>query len=155
MTQADLTPVITADTAFVVPHSGELVNLNDPSSVARCLDEIREHEGVLREAKRILTDAIVRESERQGSKTLRFGRVEAVVSGGDVTTYDVEFLLERLPEAGLPEARMHDLVKTTVSHKLNLAEAKRVASSPQYTEIFRQAEVVEPHAHRVTVKRSK
>lgn len=150
-----IVPVVTAETAFVVPHSGELVNLLEPASVARVLDEIRDHEQRLREAKRILTDALVRESERQGSKTLRFGHIEAMVSGGDVTTYDVEFLMERLPEAGLPEERLTALIKTTVTHKVDAAQAKRIRSSPQYEEIFRLAERVEPRSHSVSVKRAR
>jgi hypothetical protein len=136
----------------VAPHTGELVNLDDPVSVARVLDEIREHESALREVKRVLTGALVEESRRQGSKTLRLDYMEAEVTGGERVEYDPEVLLE-LRDAGLPEDRFDALVRAEVTYKVSAAEAKRIAASnPVYARVVERARRVVEVPFRVSVK---
>ena len=153
MTDLRPVPVITPETALVAPHTGELINLEDPVSCARILEEIRNYERDLQEAKRLVTQALVEESRRQGSKTLRLDYMEVKVSGGEYTTYDPEVLEEGLRAAGLPEERIQDVVRQEVVTKVDGREAKRVAANnPAYAQVVDQARSVVESPWRVDIK---
>lgn len=132
---------------LVVPGIGEIVNLEDAPQVARALHAVRALEGQLRDVKSELTNALVYASQVQGSKTLRFEGVEAVVKGGEITMYDEVEIENGLRAAGMPEERIREIVVETVTRKVSAREAERAAkANPAY------AKVIE--AHRRTVEQS-
>lgn len=134
---------VTADTALVAPHTGELLNLNDAPAVARALTELRDHRQAVNDATSVLTDALVQHAQRAGKKTLHLhgvGKVE--LSGGpdSAVHWDLE-ILEQLRAAGLPEDRWNELVRTDISYSVNAAVAKQIESSgnERYREIVGMA----------------
>lgn len=140
---------------LVVPFTGEIVDLDDPVTCARMLQEIREISEQLRDARAALTDALIRESERQGTKTLRFGSIEARINTPMETSWDYGVLLE-LQAAGLPEERFNELVTMTVEYKVNGLIAKSISSSnPTYKEIIDRARSQHPKSPSVTVTKGK
>ena len=140
---------------LVVPFTGEIVDLDDPMTCARMLQEIREITDQLRDARAVLTDSLLRESERQGTKTLRFGSIEARINTPMETVWDYGVLLE-LRDAGLPEERFDELVTTNVEYKVNGLIAKSIASSNQtYKEIIDRARSQHPRSPSVTVTKGK
>jgi hypothetical protein len=143
-----------SSTELVIPYSGELVDLTNPGSCARALEEIRSIESRLREIKGVLTTVIVEEATRQGTKTLHFQDGDFSVSGGSTLEWDIEEL-EKLRDAGLPEERFYDLVKTVVSYKVNAAVAKQISgANPEYAAIIERARQEGPAPFRVSFKSS-
>lgn len=124
---------------IVIPITGEAIEFSDAHACARALQEVREIEARLRDVKRALTEGIIEESQRQGSKTLHFSGFDARINNPPTTVWDYEVLCELL-EAGLPEERFADLVTTEISYKVNGNVAKSVASSnPDYKAIIDRA----------------
>lgn len=138
MTESDEVATPIASQALVLPHTGELISLEELPKVASALDAIRAHEAQLREVKQILTEALVEESRRQGSKTLRLDYLTVEIGGGTTVEWDIE-VLHRLQDAGLPEERFDALVRTEVTYKVSAAEAKRISSNPEYARIIELA----------------
>lgn len=139
-------------TEIALPHSGELVDLGNPGFCARALNEIRALEQMLREAKQVLTEALVEEAARQGTKSLHLATGDVSISGGTVVEWDVEEL-DKLLDLGLPEERFDELVTQVVSYKVNAAVAKQISgANPDYAEIIQRARTEAPAAHRVSVK---
>lgn len=116
------------ETSLVLPHSGELLDLEDPYACARALDEISDFESKLREITGLLKKVVVAEAERQGTKTLELpdGR-KAVVSGGVGYEYDGAALDAGLRAAGMPEDRLAEIVERPFKVRAN--EAKRAAGA--------------------------
>jgi hypothetical protein len=138
---------------IALPHSGEIISLDDARLCAKSLDEIRQLEARLREVKQDLTNAILVESRRQGSKTLHLGddlRVE--VSGGKTVDWDLD-VLERLRDAGLPEDRYDALVRATVTYSVSAREADRISVNPEYARIIDLARSEDDAPYRVSVSR--
>lgn len=136
---------------IVVPVTGEVINLNDPSLCLRVLGEIRDLESRLREAKAELTCALQVEFTRQGKKTLEVGDVKAELRGGTEVIWDIE-VLDRLREMGLPEERMDELVKAEVTYKVNAAVAKQLAAAnPEYAAVIELARTTIPKAAYVKI----
>ncbi len=142
----------TPGTELVLPGTGQVIDLANPGSCADALNQIRQLEQSLRDAKRVLTEMLVAESERQGTKTLRLGKLEAIVGGGYNVTWDIEELA-KLQDLGLPEERYYDLVQTVISYKVNASVAKQIAgANPDYARIIENARGEEPAAYRVSLK---
>jgi hypothetical protein len=144
---------MTSTDIAVIP-TGEVVDLNDARACAIALDEIREIERQLREAKSLLTSAVALECQRQGTKTLHLdGGVTVELSGGTRVEYDIA-ALEKLRDLGLPEDRFTALVVPTVTYKVNAAEAKRIAgANSEYAQVINGARRVVDMPTRATVKR--
>lgn len=125
---------------LVLHHSGEIVDLDDAVQCARALSEIRTLEQNLRELKTELTQAIVAEGRRQGTKTIQVDDgLNAVLSGGTETHWDIE-TLEQLLVVGLPQDRYDALVRTEISFKVNEREALRIGgANPEYARIIAAA----------------
>jgi hypothetical protein len=131
---------------LVVPGIGQVVNLDAPKEVAVALDSIRDLEYQLRIVKQDLTRALVHASEQAGSKTLRYGNVQAIIRGGTTVIYDAEEIRSGLLAAGMSEERVAEIVVETVSSKVSANEAKRAASAnPAY------AAVIDAHKTEVDV----
>lgn len=131
--------VVPEASLVVIPTTGEAIDLSDAHACARALREVREVEARLRDVKRVLTEGILEESQRQGSKTLHFPTFDARINNPPATVWDYEVLCE-LQDAGLPEERWTDLVTTEISYKVNGNVAKSIASSnPEYKAIIERA----------------
>lgn len=138
MTQ-DLSPARGAPTAheleprqeYPVPLVGELVDLGEPAAVARALDTVRQAKRDLDDARRVLEAVLHRESQRTGSRTLRYDGLEAVVSGGNerVEYPDPQELAAELRAAGLPEERIAEVVVETVDYRVDRSALRSVTSS--------------------------
>lgn len=132
--------------------TGEVVPTNRPGRVADLLRELREWRYAFMETIHAAEAVLIAESERQGTKTLRFGSTEVRITGGPETTYDVSILNELLA-AGLPEERFGQLVRTTVEIKPIASVAKQLAAAnPRYAEIIERARIVRDTPMRVSVK---
>ena len=138
---------------FIVPVTGEVLNLNVPADVARALKFVREARAQLNEARRVLEEALVAESQRQGTKTLRYGATEATISGGGEWVYDEAAMLAELEAAGLPEERRAELVRTTVEYKVNASVVRQLmGSNPEYGAIIERHRHWQEKAMRVDVR---
>jgi hypothetical protein len=137
----------------VLPHTGEVVPFEDPVACANAIEEIRNLEWKLREAKNELTRVFLEESERQGSKTMRWEGLEVVLSASETPQWDVTELI-KLRDLGLPEGRYDALVKEEVTYKVSAAEAKRIAgANPEYAEVIERAKTMVPRNPSVKVSR--
>jgi hypothetical protein len=140
--------------SFPVPLVGELVDLYKPAEVAAALEAVREAKRQLDEARAVLEDALRVASEKAGTRTMRFGELEATVSGGEKVVYDELELAERLRAVGLPEARLAELIIETVTYKVDARVAKSVAAANlRYAEAIEASRRTVPAPVRVSVKR--
>lgn len=121
----------------VVPHTGELISLSDPSACAVALDELRTLEQRVRELKHDLTAAIAAASKAEGKKTLDLpGGIRVQVAGGTQVLWDIEQLERGLRDAGMSEERISEIITTEIQYKVNATEAKRAASAnPDYAAV--------------------
>jgi len=139
---------------LVVPLSGELVDLRQPDQVADALGQVREMKYQLDGCRALLEQVLRLEAVRQGTKTLHLERQTAVITGGEIVEYDGAVLLELLEQAGMPPARIAEVVQTIVSYKVNAAKAKAAASAnPAYAEAVAQTRSVKTVPWRVTIRR--
>ncbi len=138
---------------IAVPGIGTVVSLDKPQEIAQALADIRDLENQLRIVKGNLSYLLVDESERVGSKTLHLDGMTVEISGGNAIEWDLEEL-EKLRDAGLPEARYDELVKTEVSYKVDARQAQRIAgANPAYATIIERARTDRETTPRVSVKR--
>jgi hypothetical protein len=141
---------------FPVPLVGELVDLGEPAAVARGLHTVRQAKRDLDDARRVLEAVLQRESERVGSRTLRYGQLEAVVSGGNerVEYPDPQELAEQLRAAGLPEERISEVVVEVVDYRVKRAVLRSViASNDRYAAAAEAAGSTTQTPLRVAIKR--
>jgi hypothetical protein len=139
---------------LVVPGIGTLVNLASPSECSFALDDIRDLERQFRYVKQELTEAIVRACEIEGTKTLHFEGGTAVLKSGQEWEYDPEEIEVGLRAAGMPEHRIREIVKETVSYKVDANKAKQASSAnPSYGEVIEAHKKPVEKAPYVTVKR--
>lgn len=141
---------------LVVPTTGEIVNLDDPQSVVSALTEIRDLESRLREIKGVLTDAIVAESRRRGTRTLLLpdGR-KAEVKGGEDVEWACEALEARLRALGMPEEDIREIVVEEITYRVDPVRAKRAAgANPDYAEAVEASREVRERRPSVSIRRS-
>lgn len=138
---------------LVIPWTGEIVDLGEPAQVARVLETVRALKRDLDEARALLEDVLRSESERQGTRTLHLGTLDAVISGGERVEYDELELARELRAAGLPEERLAELIVETVTYKVDQRVARSVAASnPVYAAAIERCRRVVPAAWRVAIK---
>jgi hypothetical protein len=131
---------VSESTELVVPGLGTVVDLADPAACAFALDDIREMERQFRYLKTELTERIVEAARVEGTKTLHFPGGTVTVTTGEDYSYDAEEIEVGLRAAGMPENRIREVVKETVSYKVDAVKARQAgAANPAY------AEVVEAH----------
>jgi len=139
--------------SLIVPGTGEVINLEDPTACLRILIDIRELESRFREAKGALTEALAAEFSRQGTKTLEFSGVKATLGPDNEIVWDVE-VLGQLRDLGLPEERMDALITAEITYKVNGSVAKQIAAAnPAYAEVIERAKSRVPKTPYVSVKR--
>ncbi len=145
--QLDDTPQI------VVPLTGQIVDLTRPVEVAGALNDVRDVKRQLDELRALLEGVLRLEAQKQGTKTLHLGSLDAVVSGGTRSEYDAELLAELLRDAGLPEDRISEAIAETVSYKVNQLVLKQLAAAnPDYQAAIELAKTTVETPWRVTVK---
>jgi len=133
---------------YLIPAVGTVVTLQNASEVARALSDVRDLESQLRDAKRVLTDALVEESRRRGSKTLELGRMSAESRGGVDDAAATEKLEQGLLSLGCPDDLLREIVKEEVSYKVDARRASRAATAnPEYAAVIKAArtEIEKPH----------
>jgi hypothetical protein len=141
----------------VVPHTGELVNLNDPTECAVALDELRTLETKIKDIKSVLVDAITQYAEQAGAgKTLNLpGGVRAVLKNDKQVLWDAQQLEEDLRAAGMSEERIREIVVEEVSYKVVANEAKKAASvNSEYAKAVDDARHEIPQRASITVQRA-
>ena len=139
---------------LVVPGIGEIVPLDDPQKVAFALDGIRDLERNLKEIKSELTAAIVEASKVQGTKTLHLDGLDAIVKSGTKVEYDPIAIELGLREAGMPEERIREIVKETVSYSVDAVKAKQAAgANPAYAAVIAANQQTIESPPYVTIKR--
>jgi hypothetical protein len=150
---ADQAPVLTTD-LIVLPTTGEVIDTAEPRAVADAIHEIELLERELRLVKDHLRGLLVDESGKVGSKTLRWGKREAVIKGGSETIYDADEVERCLLDAGMPAERVAEIVveKVTIEKRVNAREAARAAAANMgYAAIFAQHATVVEKKPSVTV----
>lgn len=121
---------------LVVPGLGTVVDLASPSECAFALDDIRDLKRQFGYIETELTEAILRASEVEGTKTLHFPGGTAVVKTGEGWEYDPELMEIGLRDAGMPEHRIREIVKEVVSYKVDAVKAKQAGgANPAYQEV--------------------
>ncbi len=121
------------------PLSGELVPAAETARVAEALAAMRQMRRSLLEGVHAAEAILRAESERQGTKTLRYGARKIVVNSKSELVWDVEILNELL-DAGLPEDRFNDLVTTLVDYKVDARVARQLeGANPEYAAIIERA----------------
>jgi hypothetical protein len=128
---------------LMVPGIGEIVPLDDPQKVALALDAVRDLERELRLVKNELTNAIVYASQIAGTKTLHLEGVKATIKGGSSVVYDAVEIEKGLREVGMPEERIREIIKETVTYSVDGVRAKQAAgANPVYAEIIERGKTV-------------
>lgn len=134
------------------PRTGELLDPADTVRVADLLVYLRELRATISAGVSACSQALIAEAERQGTKTLRAGGTTLEIRGGTEIVWDLEVLRE-LTGLGLPEERYGDLVKETVTYKVNAAVAKQIAgANPAYADVIERARSDFEKARYVSVK---
>lgn len=144
--------VVSAPVELLNPTSGELLAAT-PENAAAMLADLRELRGKIAEAVKACEAVLVEESTRVGTKTLRFGATQAVVSGGSETVWDVEALRKSLTRAGCPEERIGELIVETVEYRVNQSVARQLSgANPKYKRAIERARTTIVKPMRVSVK---
>lgn len=126
-----------------MPLTGEVIALEDPAACGKALREVRRFEQDLREAKRLLTDAVVEHARRAGTKTLHVDGLDRPLrlSGGPgaEVVWDVE-VLRTLLNMGLPAERFAELVAEEIHYRVNGNVAKSIAAiNEEYARVVEAA----------------
>lgn len=139
---------------LVLPASGALVNLSDPNECAQALTDLRDLESRIKEAKAIITDAIVREAERQGTKTLQLEIGTASIRAGERTLYDAVAIEDGLRAVGAPEELIREIVQEQITYAVSGTRAKRAArANPTYAAVIEAATTTVDGRPSVTLSR--
>jgi hypothetical protein len=140
---------------LVVPVSGEVVNLNDEGACAAAIQDIRIWESKLKEAKAILTAAIVEQARIEGVRSFSYTNGRRIeVSGGPKVEYDAAEIEEGLRALGMPEDRIREIVVEEVSYKVSARQAKRAASANEdYAKVIEGAKKVKNDAYYISIRK--
>jgi len=148
-----MTEIVTRETVLQ-PLTGELIPAGDVPKLAEAIQEIRDYRDKLGRAIDALTEALINESHRQGTKTLTAAGLKIEVSADTQIDWDIDEL-DKLRDAGLPGDRYAQLVQTIVTHKVDGRVAKQLeGANDAYATIIDRARVRVPKKQYVTVKRA-
>ena len=139
---------------LALPHSGELVNLNDEVACALALDELRHMQAHLHHAVRALSEALAARAAILGTKSIKLsGGRTASITGGTARVYDAPEIERGLRALGMPEERIREIVVEQVSYSVKAVEAKRAAgANPAYAEVIEAATTEVEKAISVSIK---
>ena len=138
---------------LALPGTGEVVSLDKEVECVQALAAIRSFESQIKEAKGILTQAIVDRSRVLGTKTIHLpDGSKAEVKGGPAAQYDIVEIEENLRALGMPEERIREIIVEEVSYKLNKREANRAAAANEdYAAVISNAERMEESPYYVSI----
>lgn len=141
---------------MVLPFTGEVIDLRDAAQVAQGLDNVRGYIVQLGEFRSLLETVLRLEGRRQGTKTLYLeDGLKATITGGSRPEWDILELQTRLRRAGLPEARLDDLITETIVYKVSAGVARQIgAANPDYADAIQASHTRVEAPWRVNVERS-
>src|SRR5574339_26621 len=118
--------VVEEPPTLVVPGTGAVVNLGDELQTGRALRDLTDYLVALGEIKAVLEGALIERSRTLGTKTihLREAGLKIEIGSGTATIYDAEAIEDELRAAGMPDDQIREVVKETVSHKVDALRAK-------------------------------
>lgn len=142
-------------TELILAHSGQLVNLDDLSDVAKAYEEVARIKRALTEADRLLREAFAHHGRMNGTKTLYVegvGKFE--IKGSERTEWrDHEALADDLRAAGMPEDVVSEIVIETVSTKVDARRAARAAAAnEEYAAIIERYRVTLERTPTITIQ---
>lgn len=142
---------------IALPATGELIPRDDPERIARAIHDLRALDADIRDALRALTDALIEYAGIEGvTGILRLGPYQAEIRPNNRTVWDSELLEDGLRAAGMPEARIREIVVETVTHTVNAVEARRAArANPAYGAVVERASRTLQGAPSATVKEAR
>lgn len=112
--------------------TGELLPAT-PENAHAILARLAEMEQTIRTAKSSITEWVIEESSRQGTKTFDTPNGKLVLEGGPETVVEGHDLARLLREAGCPEARIKDVVTEEITYKVNRRVLNQlIAANPDY-----------------------
>jgi hypothetical protein len=145
----------TGHAVAVIPTTGELIDLTSPEACASALTELRDLDQRLRAARRELTAALAEYAATIGARTFRLEDGTSVTVGADrETVYDAPAIEQGLRDAGMPEARIREIVVETVTYKIDAVKAKQAArANDAYAAVIDRHSEVVPKAQTAYVRR--
>lgn len=145
---------VPAEKAPLEQRLGE-VDLNDVVACATLLDDIRQLEAQLASAKSRLTGAIVERAKVDGETAYDLpNRMRATITSGRRSSVAADVLEAKLREAGMPEARISEIVQEEVSYKVDLRAAKKAGTAnPDYKAALEAATTTHDAQPSVTIRR--
>lgn len=146
------------------PVTGELVDTRSLTDVCAAVQRADELTELLAEFRSILEGVLLTESEREGAKTLHVGGVASdvgirpdwtvVIRGGPSSHWDAQDLAEALRAAGMPDARVDELVAPVVDYRVNRSKLKQAASANEaYAAAIESVRRVRPANYSVRVEK--
>ena len=134
--------------ALVLPTSGVVVNLGDEREIAIAMRDLLSLKEAVREAERVLREAMRARSEVLATKTFHIDGVGKVELRGStrVEFPDPQALEDDLRAVGCPEDVIREIVVEQVTWKVDGNRARRAAgANPAYAEVIeRHKKVTEP-----------
>ena len=125
--QIDETPLI------MVPLTGQLLDLTSPFEVAGALRDVRDVKRQLDELRAFLEGVLRLEAQRQGTKTLHLGALDAVMSGGTRATTTSSCSPSCSTRRDCRRNGLREAIVETVSYKVNQLVLKQLAgANPDY-----------------------
>lgn len=121
----------------VVPWSGELVDITKPEVAADQLAASADWYNRLRNYQELCRAALRAESDRRGQRTFPIGGYTIEVSSPETAierVYDTDRLWNELEAAGLPAARLGELI--TMVPKVDGMVLRQLRRTPKYAEII-------------------
>ena len=131
---------IVENPSYVIPFTGEQIDLRKPEEVAAALGSVRQAKSLLDEVRGFLSAVLRLESRRRGTKTLRYGDLEVEIRGGSKPDYDIELLRSGLAEAGCPDGRIEEVIKTEVRYTVDWRIIRQLeGANPEYAAAIARA----------------
>lgn len=131
------------------------IDLADHVACGVLLDDIIEFQKELASVKSRLESAIIERATVDGVSSYDLpNRLKAEIRSGRRTVIAGDVLEQGLRDAGMPEARIAEIVTTVVTYKASAVEAKKAARmNPGYAAALEAASTVHEAAPSVSIRR--
>jgi hypothetical protein len=134
-----------------VPWTGEVLEAS-PVTAAKALLEAKRLREQIKDFEAVAREYVLKDSRRQGTKTLHYGDTTVTVSSDRELVWDMTELVKLL-DAGLPPERYNDLVTEEVSYKVDAAVARQLeGANEEYAGIIGRARAYLPKSPYISVK---
>lgn len=140
---------------YMVPFIGTTLDLEKPDEVLQAYEDVNQALAMLADAKRQLTQVLVEHSKATGRRTVTVpGGARYERTGGPQTSYGNPAEIERkLLAEGMPEARVREIVVTTIDKKVDGRQAAMAArANPAYKAILDEHAVTVEKPYRISPK---